>query len=241
MEDKNSELLFEYLRSILYDKKIQPLDVEQLDEPFRKLGRGLQYFAKTFTETKQYAAALSRGNLSVQPPPRENFLCENLKNIHANLNHLTWQAKQVAKGDYSQTVSYLGEFSEAFNTMTQQLKERELKLKQEAEREKIHAGMVETYNQLLVEMIDRSEEEIFVTSADGRRILYCKRGMTEVLTGMKFTRCVFGSHRNTGRKRAEILLNGYGKQRIQDIIFIGSLPDICSGRGNRPFFILSGM
>ena len=122
MEDKNSELLFEYLRSILYDKKIQPLDVEQLDEPFRKLGRGLQYFAKTFTETKQYAAALSRGNLSVQPPPRENFLCENLKNIHANLNHLTWQAKQVAKGDYSQTVSYLGEFSEAFNTMTQQLK-----------------------------------------------------------------------------------------------------------------------
>ena len=116
MEDKNSELLFEYLRSILYDKKIQPLDVEQLDEPFRKLGRGLQYFAKTFTETKQYAAALSRGNLSVQPPPRENFLCENLKNIHANLNHLTWQAKQVAKGDYSQTVSYLGEFSEALNT-----------------------------------------------------------------------------------------------------------------------------
>ena len=54
MEDKNSELLFEYLRSILYDKKIQPLDVEQLDEPFRKLGRGLQYFAKTLTETKQY-------------------------------------------------------------------------------------------------------------------------------------------------------------------------------------------
>ena len=57
MEDKNSELLFEYLRSILYDKKIQPLDVEQLDEPFRKLGRGLQYFAKTLTETKQYEAA----------------------------------------------------------------------------------------------------------------------------------------------------------------------------------------
>ena len=55
MEDKNSELLFEYLRSILYDKKIQPLDVEQLDEPFRKLGRGLQYFAKTLTQnsTKQ--------------------------------------------------------------------------------------------------------------------------------------------------------------------------------------------
>ena len=53
MEDKNSELLFEYLRSILYDKKIQPLDVEQLDEPFRKLGRGLQYFAKKMLNLDQ--------------------------------------------------------------------------------------------------------------------------------------------------------------------------------------------
>lgn len=74
---------------------------------------------------KTYSEALSRGNLSVKTPPRDNFLCENLKNIHANLNHLTWQAKQVAKGDYSQSVSYLGEFSEAFNTMTRQLQERE--------------------------------------------------------------------------------------------------------------------
>ena len=32
MEDKNSELLFEYLRSILYDKKIQPLDVAALTD-----------------------------------------------------------------------------------------------------------------------------------------------------------------------------------------------------------------
>ena len=70
---------------------------------------------------KEYSAAISVGNLSVEAPPRENFLCKNLKNIHANLNHLSWQAKQVAKGDYSQSVSYLGEFSEAFNTLTKQL------------------------------------------------------------------------------------------------------------------------
>ena len=38
-----------------------------------------------------------------------------------------------------------------------------------------HDEREQTLNQLLVEMIDRSEEEIFVTSADGRRILYCKK------------------------------------------------------------------
>lgn len=132
MENKNCTLLFEYLRSILYDSDINTLNIYDLDEPYRKLGQGLQYLEKAVREMKAYSEALSRGNLSVETPPRDNFLCENLKNIHANLNHLTWQAKQVAKGDYSQTVSYLGEFSEAFNTMTRQLQERESTLKEEA-------------------------------------------------------------------------------------------------------------
>ena len=56
--------------------------------------------------------------------------------------------------------------------MTQQLREREQFLKQEAEMEKKHANMVESYNQLLMELIDRSEEEVLVTSVDGEEILY---------------------------------------------------------------------
>lgn len=99
--------------------------------------KGLQYLDKAVKEMKRYSAEISKGNLSIEAPGRDNFLCENLKNIHANLNHLTWQAKQVAKGDYSQSVSYLGEFSEAFNTMTKQLKEREEELEEEAYRDKL--------------------------------------------------------------------------------------------------------
>ena len=151
-ESKNCELLFEYLRSILYDTKIETLNIFDLDEPYRKLGQGLQFLENAIGEMKSYSEALSHGNLSVDTPPRDNFLCENLKNIHANLNHLTWQAKQVAKGDYAQTVSYLGEFSEAFNTMTGQLHEREVSLKEEATREKAHANMLESYNQLLMQL-----------------------------------------------------------------------------------------
>lgn len=150
MEERNCELLFEYLRSILYDSKVQPLDINELDEPFRKLGMGLQYLDGAVREMKKYSAALSKGELSGFMPSKDNFLCENLKNIHANLNHLTWQAKQVAKGDYSQTVSYLGEFSEAFNKMTEQLKEREETLKKIAEEEKNHAERAESYSQYLM-------------------------------------------------------------------------------------------
>ena len=137
MEEKNCKLLFEYLRDILYDPKVKTLDVNELDEPYQKLGLGLNYLERAVKEMKAYSAALSKGDLSGFTPSRENFLCENLKNIHANLNHLTWQAKQVAKGDYSQSVSYLGEFSEAFNTMTKQLKEREEELEEEAYRDKL--------------------------------------------------------------------------------------------------------
>ena len=137
MENRNCEQLFEYLRSILYDTKVQPLDLEKLDEPYQKLGMGLQYLDKMIQEMKAYSAALSKGDLSGTIATRGNSLCDNLKNIQANLNHLTWQAKQVAKGDYSQTVSYLGEFSEAFNTMTKQLKEREEELEEEAYRDKL--------------------------------------------------------------------------------------------------------
>lgn len=34
MEKKNCDLLFEYLRSILYDPEIKPLDLDSLDEPY---------------------------------------------------------------------------------------------------------------------------------------------------------------------------------------------------------------
>ena len=88
-ESKNCELLFEYLRSILYDAKIETLNIFDLDEPYRKLGQGLQFLENAIGEMKSYSEALSHGNLSVDTPPRDNFLCENLKNIHANLNHLT--------------------------------------------------------------------------------------------------------------------------------------------------------
>ena len=175
MEDRNCTILFEYLRSILYDTKVKQLDIDTLDAPYQKLGKGMQYLSHAILEMENYSAALSKGVLSDQTPSRENRLCENLKNIHANLNHLTWQAKQVAKGDYTQNVSYLGEFSEAFNTMTAQLAEREQSLKREAEMEKNHAYLVDSYNQLLLELIGRSKEEILVTSTETGQILYSSK------------------------------------------------------------------
>ena len=96
--NKDCEVLFEYMRGILYDSWIENFEVSKLSEPFKDLGRGLQIMQNAVNELVAYSAELSKGNLSVEFPKEYNFLCENLKNLHANLNHLTWQAQQVKIG-----------------------------------------------------------------------------------------------------------------------------------------------
>ena len=191
MEEKNCQLLFEYLRSILYDTNVKSLDIGELDEPYQKLGKGLQFLERAVREMKEYSAALSKGDLSGCTPPRDNFLCANLKNIHANLNHLTWQAKQVAKGDYSQNVSYLGEFSEAFNTMTTQLRERENALKAAAESEKAHAESVESDNQRLKSREEqlRAEASQDTLTKIGNRGFFLKQARHLLSSGESFALC----------------------------------------------------
>lgn len=180
MANENCEILFEYLRSILYDSSPTQIDIHSLDPDFQKLGMGLQFLDHAIQEMKQCSTALAKGNLSEFNPSRDNFLCANLKNIHANLEHLTWQAKQVAKGDYSQHVSYMGDFSNSFNQMTEQLKEREEHFKSEAELEKKHAATVNKYNQLLLELIRQSNDDVLITDIDQSTILYSSHNKVRV-------------------------------------------------------------
>ena len=80
--------------------------------------------AKKLKEADGFAAQLAKGNLSAAPPPRDNLLLTGLKNLQANLRHLNFQQKQVARGDFSQSIDYMGDLSEGFNWMAQQLRQR---------------------------------------------------------------------------------------------------------------------
>lgn len=192
MEDRNLELLFEYLRSILFDTPIQSLDLNTLEEPYQKLGKGMAFLQETVEELKAYSADLSMGTLSGKQPSKENYLCSNLKNIHANLNHLTWQATQVAQGDYSQRVSYLGAFSDAFNQMIQQLGEREAFLKKQAEEEKQRAEIAQGYNTLLSKLTNQRKAWLFVVDSESKKVLYCnKKNNIEEIGSQECLQCKF--------------------------------------------------
>lgn len=71
-------------------------------------------------ELKRFVAAISAGDLNATLQVK-GALAGNLKALHANLRHLTWQTQQVAAGDFSQHVDFLGAFSEAFNSMVTSL------------------------------------------------------------------------------------------------------------------------
>jgi len=80
---------------------------------------------KAFGDAQEFILGLSQGILDVDPP-RRNFLVSSFKHLHAHLRHLTWQTQQVARGDLSQRVDFMGDFSRAFNQMIESLREKRL-------------------------------------------------------------------------------------------------------------------
>ena len=103
------------LTSILMDPQWSVDSIADLpkDDPFGKLCYDL-------AEIRAHVQALSKGDLSRGSKAR-GFVAGSLKATEANLRHLTWQMERVAQGDYSQSVSFMGDFSKAFNKMSREM------------------------------------------------------------------------------------------------------------------------
>ncbi|MBF0553944.1 MAG: diguanylate cyclase [Nitrospirae bacterium] len=73
---------------------------------------------------RSFALALGNGDLSHSiGQSGVGQVAGSLKALQASLKHLTWQTKQIAAGDFSQRVDFMGEFSSAFNSMVEALDE----------------------------------------------------------------------------------------------------------------------
>lgn len=112
-------------------------------------------------QTQEYAVKLSQGDLDAEPPPRKNYLAAGLKQLQAQMRHLTWQAQCVARGDYNQQVDFMGEFSEAFNQMVGQLKDRETSLHEQRE--------------ALIRIFDRMDSAVLVAGESDDEILFANK------------------------------------------------------------------
>jgi diguanylate cyclase (GGDEF)-like protein len=82
----------------------------------------LSQFLANLKAMQEFTVALSRGDLG-QSLKMKGLTAGGLKALQSNLRHLTWQAQMIADGDFTQRVDFMGDFSEAFNSMVHNLAE----------------------------------------------------------------------------------------------------------------------
>ena len=120
----------EKLAILLQGKIPDKIDTGKIaDEREQKLAKMLNQLIIFMQETHAFITPLSKGELTEIKISPKNFFGSPFKELHSRLLHLTWQAKQVANGDFSQRVDFMGEFSEAFNSMIVSLDNNEQLLK----------------------------------------------------------------------------------------------------------------
>ena len=110
---------------ILQGKKPTPIELPE-DYPDNEIKQALGYineFIKEYNSSTDWIYNLSRGDLSFEAPKGKLLILQSLKSLQASLRHLTWATQQIATGDFSHEVDFMGDFSAAFNSMTQQLKD----------------------------------------------------------------------------------------------------------------------
>ena len=121
------------LRSLMAGKTPEKLSPEGCDERDADLIETVNQLIDYHREVGEFIIPLSQGELSATTPRTKNFLASPFKELHSRLMHLTWQAEQVARGDYGQRVVFMGDFSRAFNFMVESLDRKERQLREKIE------------------------------------------------------------------------------------------------------------
>ena len=113
---------FHHLRT---GKPPPPIPIPE-DLPDNELRQLITYVNRFLSEFAPFAEALeqiARGDLETRMLLGRMPVVQSLKALNSNLRHLTYKTQQIAEGDLEQRVDFMGDFSIAFNRMTQQLKD----------------------------------------------------------------------------------------------------------------------
>ncbi|MEA5003694.1 MAG: bifunctional diguanylate cyclase/phosphodiesterase [Christensenella sp.] len=173
MPNNDEKVLFQFLKDILYNtENEQILDISKLSAEFRDLGEGLNFLSHCVTEAREYATGIANGDFIVSHPAKDNPLCWPLKSLCSNLAYMTWQIRQITQGDYNQHIEFMGEFSEAFNLLTEQLKQREYNLALETKRAEDMMKLCMESNDFMQYLMNRFNEPIIIFEENSDRDLY---------------------------------------------------------------------
>ncbi len=140
----------EALTGLIEARSFRSVDPATCPEPARSLVHTVNRLLRHLEEIVRIVVPLSRGDLSAPLPSRDNLMAVPLVEMHTRLTQLTRQTQEIARGDYTQRIDFLGGFSEAFNTMVELLEERERSLTDEIDRRKAAEAGLQNERDLLV-------------------------------------------------------------------------------------------
>ncbi len=182
MDKKEIEILLSYIKAAYNNKPISTEPQCTSSEDVKDLEEALRFVVNCISEMRAYIKEMSIGNLDTSPLRRENLFSGDLKELNAGLRHLVWQANQVAEGDYGQQINFLGEFSDSFNVMVEQLKSREESLKSKAE------SVAQTMD-LITSVVDLMKDSLIVVERDTSKVIYANESAQQHFLNKNSTLC----------------------------------------------------
>lgn len=176
--------MVEQIRSIILSGRV-PEDLRSDAPELMELQDGISYLSKCVSEAKEFLGELAAGNLDVKAPDRYNTFSGELKELHSSLMHIKWQADRIAKGDYHQSISFMGEFSNVFNRMLRQLSGREKNLKAKSRD-------LNEDKKFLEAIMDGLKDWVVVTSKDEGEIIYRNQSANHMFFDYDERKCICG-------------------------------------------------
>ncbi len=125
VEEEQIDKISEAFYLILKGKKAPFINLPE-DYPDNEIRQTVNYinkFIEEYNKGSELLSSISRGELDFEAVKGQTVILQSLKNLQANMRHLTWKTQRIAAGDFSHRVDFMGDFSVAFNSMTQQLKD----------------------------------------------------------------------------------------------------------------------
>ena len=155
--DRISELF----HLLLKGRRPEPLELpgEYPDNEFRQVVEYINRFLEEYCRAADFLFQLSNGEIFSDPPQGRLNLVSSLKSLQASLRNITWITQQVAGGDLNHKISFMGEFSEAFNRMTEQLRNSFEKRRKTAESMEGRIDELARARRAMLNMMEDLDEE----------------------------------------------------------------------------------